>query len=726
MTVKGQPASETPRRQPMLLPGLLLLLPVLVAYHRVVHAGFIWDDDMHLTANPCIVGPQGFIDIWTSPHARIGPLVISSFWLEHRLWGLSPLPYHIVNVALHAVNALLLWRVLGALHIRGAWLGAALWALHPVQVETVAWITELKNTQSCLSYLLAVLCFVRWLEARRRGCPKRDYFLALVFSALAMASKSSTVVLPVMLGLCWWWLDRRWQWRNALWLAPILLLSGLSSALSIWTQTLEGGISDEWQRTVPERLITAGKVVWFYLGKLAWPHPLIFIYPRWDLRAGQVVAWSGTAALVAVMLWLWWKRDSDRWRPAFFSFISFVTALVPVLGLVDHYFLRYSFVGDHFQYLASMAPLAWLGAGISVGVERLPIRSRRWSIVSAAALLVVGAVVVTIRYTGVFQNSTALWSDTLAKNPQSWMAWNNLGLEHVARGANSLAREHFERALAIFSGNAEAQNNLAGVLVNEGRLDDAISHCRTAIELDANCVDARLTLARALFEKGDHERAIEEWRLTIERLPALAEARASLAAALLQGGHAQEAIAECEAAIRSAPANATAHNTLGAAMLRLGRLDEAVRAYEKAVDIDGRFAAAQYNLAQALRQAGRTADAIPHYEKAAELLPDAPRVLNNFAWTLATCPDEKRRDPKRAHTIASHASAIIQGRDPLVFRTLAAASAALGDFVAADQEVRLGLHLAESSGDSELVAALNRDRERYQKSLPVIDPAPTR
>ncbi len=197
--------------------GLILILSVILTYTPVWQAGFIWDDDAHLTANPCIVGPLGLKEIWTTSAADICPLTLTTFWMEHALWGLGPLPYHLVNVLLHGACAVLLWRVLRSLRVQGAWLGAALWALHPVVVESVAWITEMKNTESGLFFLLSILFYVRWLRSRdldRRSGGGWNYALTLIFAALAMASKSSTVILPVVLCLCAWWMEGRWRWRN--------------------------------------------------------------------------------------------------------------------------------------------------------------------------------------------------------------------------------------------------------------------------------------------------------------------------------------------------------------------------------------------------------------------------------------------------------------------------------------------------------------------------------
>ena len=235
--------------------GLLMVLAVMVTYQPVWRAGFVWDDDGYVNVNTYLVGPLGLKDIWTTSAADISPLAKTTFWVEHALWGLAPLPYHLVNVLLHGACAVLLWRVLRSLQVPGAWLGAALWALHPVEVESVAWISEMKNTQSCLFYLLTILFFVRWLRAgENHGRGHGNYVLTLLCAALAMASKSSTVILPVVLCLCAWWVEGRWQWRHLMRLAPLFLMSVVASAITIWPRTPDmTAIADpQWARSWPE------------------------------------------------------------------------------------------------------------------------------------------------------------------------------------------------------------------------------------------------------------------------------------------------------------------------------------------------------------------------------------------------------------------------------------------------------------------------------------------
>ncbi|MDB6137463.1 MAG: hypothetical protein JWO94_535, partial [Verrucomicrobiaceae bacterium] len=389
----------------------ILVAAVLLAYRGVWQAGFIWDDDVYLTHNACIVGPLGFAKIWTLEQARICPLVISSLWLQYQLWGLNALPYHVVNVALHAGSAIMLWRALQVLGVRGAWLGAALWAIHPVQVESVAWISELKNTQSGLFFVLCVYFWAKWEIGG--GVSRGQYGLAVLCAALALASKSSTVVLPPVLLLCSWWLNGRVPFRRWLAIIPFGLLALAAVAASMGSQKLEGAYEAEWARSGPERLITAGRVIWFYLGKLAWPQPLMFIYPRWTVNPAAWFEWLPVAALVVLAACLALVRRP--WvRPVVFAGGVFVVALLPVAGLIDHYFLRYSFVGDHFQYLASMCPLALAAAGLTTLANRLG--RPFWDAASfVCAILIVGLGYVSAAHVPIFENDIKLWSDSLAR-----------------------------------------------------------------------------------------------------------------------------------------------------------------------------------------------------------------------------------------------------------------------------------------------------------------------
>ena len=270
--------------------------------------------------------------------------------------------------------------ILQVLRVRGAWLGAALWALHPVMVQSVAWVTELKNTQSCVFYLLSILFFLKWEDQggavsrppQRRTEDRRSlvFALSLLFFILATLSKPSVVMLPFVLALCVWWMRGKIRWRDALALAPFALISVVASAWTIWEQRFHArAVGPDWEQTFPERLIIAGKAIWFYIGKLVWPHPLIFIYPRWDVDSSKVVAYLPLLAAIAGLVALWFIHA--KWgRVLFFASAYYVVSLFPVLGFFSVFFFRYSFVSDHFQYLASMGPLALAGAGIATLLGR--------------------------------------------------------------------------------------------------------------------------------------------------------------------------------------------------------------------------------------------------------------------------------------------------------------------------------------------------------------------
>src|SRR5438876_2499936 len=364
--VSERPDVQRPVWQRDWLSAFLLIALVFVSYARVLNAGFIWDDESHLTQNPCVVGPLGLKDIWTTTRAVYYPLVLTTFWILHKAASLNPLPYHILNVLMHAGSAVLLWCVLRELRVPGAWLGAALWALHPVMVQSVAWVTELKNTQSCLFYLLSVFCFLNWEDqshTRKRPIKSTWMFsLSLVCFVLATLSKPSVVMLPIVLALCVWWRRGRIGWKDGVPLAPFLLISAFASAWTIWEQKFHASaVGPEWTQTWPERLIIAGRATWFYLGKLVWPHPLIFIYPRWEIHSWQWMAYLPFLAATLGLIVLW-ALPGRGGRALFFAAAYYVVSLFPVLGFFSVYFFRYSFVSDHFQYLASMGPLALAGA----------------------------------------------------------------------------------------------------------------------------------------------------------------------------------------------------------------------------------------------------------------------------------------------------------------------------------------------------------------------------
>lgn len=638
--------------------GLLIIALVVVTYLPATRCSFIWDDDKHLTANPCVVGPLGLKEIWTSAHARIYPLVQTVFWMEYRLCGLNPMPYHVVNILFHAASALVLWRVLLRLKVPGARLGAALWALHPVQVESVAWITEMKNTQSGLFFLLAILFFCKSRPADHEDKPpgrtRIFYSLTLVFGAMAMTSKTSTVVLPMVLGLCAWRMEGRWTWwRNIRQLSPLLLMSVLAGIFSIWTQSLEGaGQNQVWALSGLQRVVVAGKALWFYLGKLIWPHPLVMIYPRWEISTTSALDWLPTIAAVVMTWMLWLKRDdwNGRGRALLLTWVYFVLTLLPVLGLVNHGFLAFSFVGDHFQYLASMGPLALAGAGIStsLAVIRLPYP---WLKPAFISILFLALGILSWQQCAIYQNEEILWTATLPRNPDCWVAHNNLGVLVGQKGQTEASLMHLKKAVEINPGYADAQNNLGTVLKQNGNLEDALTHYQIALDINPNFAEA--------------------------------------------------------------------HGNLGLLLQQKGKMDEAMAHFQKALDINPHLAEQHFNLGNLFMNKSQMEEALLHFQKALDINPNYAEVMNNMAFVLATTVQASLRDGARSFALAQRANQLTGGRDLIVLGTLAAALAEAGDFSKAVETAEQAIQVAEAQSSSELAAVLKQHLKLYRSGQPL-------
>ena len=665
--------------------GVLLAALLFAAYAGSLRGQFLWDDDLHITANPTIIGPLGLKEIWTTARANYFPLVLSNFWAQHALWGLAPAGYRVVTLTFHIAAALLLWRVLLRLRVPGAWLGAALWALHPVQVESVAWICELKNTQSAVFFLAAIYCWARWLEGdsgavpslaaaaeklgRTESCPPQranTWYAAVVACAVAaILSKPSTVMLPVALGLCTWWLRGAIGWRDAVRLAPFFALSAFAAGWTIWEQKYHSGaIGPEWSQTLPERVAIAGRVIWFYLGQLAWPEPLMFIYPRWE---PGVAGWGNIAApvlalvgLAILCLWAWRVRTVAA-RAAFFAAAFFVALLFPVLGFFNVYFFRYSFVGDHFQYLASMGPLVLAGAALSRFGPRVT------TVAGLALVAVLG--LATARHARVFLSNEALWRDTVTKNPPAVMAWlnladtyaraerydeaiatfrraveikptdpdgwNDLGNVLVLTGRPAEAVPHFERAIALKPGLAPAHNNLGNALRELGRGEEAAACYRRALGLDPTYAGALNNLGGQLAELGRAAEARPLLERALQLKPGDAAVLDNLAGALRDTGDPAAGLVRHEAALKSVPSRAEYQANYGRTLLAAGRTADGLAALARALELKPALIAARSRYALALADAGRLGEAMAVLERGVALVPESAEARLNLGAALA-------------------------------------------------------------------------------------------
>jgi protein O-mannosyl-transferase len=502
----------------------LLVGAVLIAYSPAITGDFLWDDDAHVT-RPDLRSLPGLWRIWSDPEAtqQYYPLLHSAFWLEHGLWGNSVVGYHLVSILLHAGCAFLLLLILRRLGVPGATLAGALFALHPVHVESVAWITEQKNTLSLALYLGAMVLYLRFDEERRRSL----YFLASGLFVLGLLTKTVVATLGGALLVIFWWRRGRISWRgDVLPLVPWFALGAAAGLLTAWIERrLLGAQGADFDLTLLQRSLLAGRALWFYVGKLIWPVGLTFIYPRWTIDASAWPEGLYAVAALAVLAGCWMIRGRSR-APLAVSLL-FVGSLLPVLGFLNVFPFVFSFVADHFLYLPSLGIITAAAASATVLMRRLGPRARWVRQVSAAVLLgTLGAL--TWRQSRVYSDPITLYEATLARNPGCYLCLNNLGTLSFQAGELEQATEDFKAALRVKPDSAEAHNNLGNVLVKSGSLSEGIAHYELALKAAPNDVTARTNLGSALFLMGRIPEAKTQFETALRIMPGYAPARQDL------------------------------------------------------------------------------------------------------------------------------------------------------------------------------------------------------
>lgn len=541
------------------LAGLLVLL-VMVAYLPAYGAGFVWDDDYYVIANRTLRDLDGLRSIWFDIFAtpQYYPLVHTTFWLEYRLAGASPQLYHFTNVALHAANAVLLWRILVNLRFTGAWLVAAVFALHPLQVESVAWITERKNVLSTFFYLCAALIYLRYSARADEGASDRWWLYGgswLAYTA-ALLSKSVTATLPGALLVVLWWKRGTWLRRDWMTLTPMLLVGAAVGLLTVWLErehVLARG--PDWDFSLLDRCLIAGRALWFYAAKLVWPTELAFIYPRWVIDASLWWQYLFPLAAIAVVATLFALRERIG-RGPLAGVLFYAGTLFPALGFFNLYPMRYSFVANHFQYVAGVGLMVLAVAGISrslVGIN-LHVSGRR----TVAGLMLAVLAALTWWNTLAYADAETLWRDTLRKNPGAWMAHHNLGIELDARGRHAEAQAHYRSAVELAPAHFRAHHKLGRSLAREGRLEEAIAHFELAIRLSPDERQFHSSLGEAYLRRGDFVEAEAAFRRVLEPPFAHAGTQVKLARALIGQGRFDEARRALDEALRIEPGHAQA------------------------------------------------------------------------------------------------------------------------------------------------------------------------
>ena len=629
----GGPANAARRRRaeaPALL-GLALL--VWACYFPALSGGFVWDDAI-FAEEPVIHRWSGLWNIWFSPaditnEGHYWPIVYTTFWLEHKLWGLAPLGYHLVNVVLHLANTVLVWRLLLALAVPGAWAVAAVFAVHPLHVESVAWIIERKDLLSAAFYLSAALAWIRFVEAPhpRRHC------LALGLFAAGLLSKSMVVTLPAALLLWHWWKRGRVTGTDCLRLAPLFVVGlGITAgdlAFYAAREPLALGY------TAVERVLIAARALWFYAGKLVWPSDLAVIYPRWEITAGDPVGWAYVAAAAGLAGLLWClRRRLGRGPLAGAAF--FAVTLSPVLGFVDYGYMQFSFAADRFQYLAGVGLMAVLVGGAALGAGRLPGRLR---FAPAGVLLVVLAVLGTLtwRQAGIYRDEITLFSHIVSLNPEARDAHLNLGGALFDAGRVEESREASLVAIEQRPEAAGAHANLGRVLLFEGRFDEAEARLAHALALDPRDRITWQNMGELRRKQGRYEEAVEWFGKVLARDTGNAVAHAGLGASLYELKRYDEALASMDRALALAPEGPNVrslHALAGHAQLALGRVGEAERRFRRAVRTEPRNPAPLIELARLRMAQERFDEAGAYLRRARALAPDDTAVLQYIAEAL--------------------------------------------------------------------------------------------
>src|SRR6266487_554006 len=664
--------------------GALLAAVTIFAYRSAWNGGFLWDDDDYIIKNDLLTASDGLRRIWFSldSPSQYFPLVYTTFRLERAIWGLHPSGYHWINLLLHVANALLVWRLLARLNVPGAWLAGAIFALHPVQVESVAWITERKNVLMGFFFLLTLLTWIVFIDERTKR-PWPFYGLALVFYVLALSAKSTACTLPAALLLILWLQKRRINTRRLIQIPPFVILGMGMGLLTVWWERYHQGTSRALFAflTPIERILIASRAVWFYLSKLIWPSNLTFIYPRWNISPQHLLDYTWLLAGIVLCAAIYFVRRYVG-RSAEVAAAFFVATLSPVLGFIMLFTFRYTFVADHYQYLACIGPIALFSAGV-VSLAGV-FKQYRAFILSTALVVVATLAALTWRQAAMYGDIETLWRTTLARNPECWMAHTNLGIVLLQKGELDDGIAQYRATLEMQPDSWDAEYNLVTALVGKGNVDEAILHCERAVAMQPNDPDSQVSLGDALLAKKQIDEAISHYQKATAIRPDYFLAYYGLGRALLEKGELDSAIQYCRAALLIRPDDPDCHTVL----------------------------------AVALDQKGETAEAIRNYERAVEISPTSIPALTNLAWLLATSSNEALRDGNKAVKLAGQANQLLGGTNPVVLRTLAAGYAETRQFAKAIEAAQAAIQLARLSGDNSLAADVGDQLGFYRLGVP--------
>ncbi len=609
----------------------LLVLSGLWIFYPCLHGTWAWDDVIYLPQNPLLNDPDRLWKIWFAPGSMLDyyPVEATLQYGQWQLWGNATFGYHLTNVLLHIISGLLVWWLLDKLGLRLAWLGGLLFIIHPMQVESVAYIAEFKNTLSLPFFLLAMGCWIDYEKDRRA----RDYWLALGLFLLAMLCKITMAPFPAVILLYAWWRRVRIGLRDFEACLPFLFISialGATTLLSgIWHRELHL-LPDE---VVPlggffSRMACVGLTLSFYFSEAILPLSPLPFYPLWPLDPPSLMQFLPWPVFVGVACFLWRKRNG--WgRHALLGLGFFVLMLSPFLGFTPVSYMSYSWVMDHFLYIPIIGLIGLAVAALGQIEDML---SPLLCSVAVGLFAVIAALLAleSHLYAAKFISEETLWVYAIKHNPGALAAHNNLGLVYQIQGRLAEAEREYREVLELNPNYESAHNNLGSVLMSTGRLPEAIAQFYASIALDPNYASVHYNLADALSQVGRSQEAIEEYQRALQLKPKFAEADYSFANLLIQLHQIPAAIHYYQEAVQIRPDYTDAHANLGNALLQTGHTPEAIDQYLIAIKLSPNDPDLHTDLGIAIAQTGRLDEAKaqlnealrldPHYEAARKYL----------------------------------------------------------------------------------------------------------
>ena len=636
-----------------------LLACLWVAYWPSLNGEFFhfWDDARWIRDVAKLAQEEGGLRrIWTELGAveQYYPLTATTFWLDRHLWGDWPLPYHVQNVLWHGLSSLLIVVFMRQLRLPGAWLAATVFALHPMMVESVAWITERKNVLSLplfLGALIASAGFASWAD---RPPPNRArwliaYALTFLLFLAAMLAKVSTFVFPAAVPLLGWWRTGRIAWRrDVLSMAPFFVVALVLALVVHHVEVTVLGAGAAFPKLEPaQQLLLASRIPWFYAAQFFWPREICVMYPRWEIDSAFGWSWLYPLATILLLTSAWLVRHRLG-RGPWTALLLFGGALLPVSGLFQVYGMVLAWVADRWAYLPILALLLPVAAQITTWTSRgsLPIRRM------ALGTLVLGLGVATWHSADRFRDERSLWEATLKANPECWPACNNLGNLADKEGRHEEAARWFLKGLQFDPGNPDMTNNLGN----------------------------------AYLKNGQAALAIEKLTELVARKPQMAVAHHNLGLAWLELGKAEEALKAFEQAMALKPEFVPSQLKRADLLLALGKVEEAEAQYLAVLKVSPQDAEALVSLGNLCFSTNRHAEALDFFQRTLQAAPGDPVALNNLAWLLANTPLDRLRDAERAVALAQQALAASPKVIPEYRQTLVLALAACQRYQEAAKE----------------------------------------